>query len=107
MEMLQITIRARDDKRYELLRTCQLITEQALHEIGCKLSHLSQDSNNENIITLEQQWEQLSFLNDFFRSDHFSALLGAMKWLGRSYELRINGSTHEKAIEIVHRARNA
>ena len=106
MEVLQITIHARDDKRYELLRTCQLITDQALHKIGCKLSHLSQDSNSENIIILEQQWEQLSFLNDYFRSDQFSALLGAMKWLGRSYELRINGSTHEEGIEMVNRARN-
>jgi quinol monooxygenase YgiN len=104
--MLQITIHARDDKRYELLRTCQLIADKALHIIGCKLSHLSQDSDSENIIILEQQWEQLSFLNDFFRSDHFSALLGAMKWLGRSYEFSINGSTHAEGIEIVNRARN-
>jgi hypothetical protein len=29
--------------------------------------------------------------NNYFRSDHFSALFGAMKWLGMTYEIRING----------------
>ena len=103
MEMLQIFIHTRDDKRNELLRTCQLITDQTRLESGCKSSELLQD--NENIITLEQQWEQWPSLNNYFRSDHFSALLGAMKWLGRTYEIRINGGAQEKVRDAVKRAR--
>ncbi|MCP4623168.1 MAG: antibiotic biosynthesis monooxygenase [bacterium] len=105
MEMLQITIHARDDKRNELLRTCRLITDQTRQETGCKSSQLSQDSDNENIIALQQQWEQWHSLNNYFRSDHFSALLGAMKWLGRTYEIRINGGTQEEGRDAVKRAR--
>ncbi len=105
MEMLQITIHARDDKRNELLRTCRLITDQTRRESGCKSSQLSQDSDNENIIALEQQWEQQPSLDNYFRSDHFSALLGAMKWLGRTYEIRINGGTQEEGRDAVKRAR--
>jgi len=107
MKMLQIFIQARDDKRNELLRTCRLITDQTRQESGCKSSQLSQDSDNENIMTLEQQWEQQSTLDNYFKSDHFSALLGAMKWLGRTYEIRINGGIQEEGRDIVKRARES
>lgn len=103
MEILQITIHARDDKQNELLRTLRFITDQACQERGCKSSRLSQD--NENIITLEQQWEQRPSLNNYFRSDHFSALLGAMKWLGQTYEVRINGGTQKKGRDAIKHAR--
>ena len=105
MEILQITIHARDDKRKELLRACRLITDQTHHENGCKSSQLSQDNDNENIITLEQKWEQRSFLNDYFRSDHFSVLLGAMKLLSRTYDIRINGGNQKEGRDAVKRAR--
>ncbi len=105
MEILQISIHARDDKRNELLRTCRLITDQTRQESGCNSSQLSLGNDNENIITLEQQWEQWPSLNNYFRSDHFSALLGAMKLLGRTYEIRINGGTQEEGRDAVKRAR--
>ena len=105
MEMLQITIHARDDKRSELLRTCRFITDQTRQENGCKSSRFSQDSDNENIITLEHQWEQWPSLNSYFRSDHFSALLGAMKLLGRTSEVRINGGSPEEGMDAVKHAR--
>ena len=105
MEILQITIHARDDKRNELLRTCRLISDQTHRESACKNSRVSQDNDKKNILALEQQWEQRSSLNNYFRSDHFSALLGAMKWLGRTYEIRVNGGTQEEGRDAVKRAR--
>jgi len=107
MEILQISIHSRDDKRNELLRTCRFITDQTRRESACKSSRVSQDSDNGKIIALEQQWEQRPFLNNYFRSGHFSALLGAMKWLGRTYEIRINGGTQEEGREAVKRARGS
>ncbi len=105
MEILQITISARDDKRDELLRTCQLIVDQTLQESGCESSLLSQKNADEGLINLEQKWDNRSVLNKYFRSDHFTALLGAMKWLGRSYEIRINGDTLEEGRDTVKHAR--
>ncbi|OEU68343.1 MAG: hypothetical protein BA867_13435 [Desulfobacterales bacterium S5133MH16] len=105
MVILTISVNARSSKRNELLSACRSITDQTRLESGCKSSQLSQDKDNENIITLEQQWEQRSFLNDYFRSDHFSALLGAMKWLGRTHEIRVNGGTQEEGRDAVKRAR--
>ena len=107
MKILQISIHARDDKRNELLSACRLINDQTRQETGCKDCKVSQDNENENIITVEQQWEHWPSLNNYFRSDHFTALLGAMKWLGRSYEIRINGGTPEEGMEAVKRARSA
>ena len=107
MEILQITISARDDKRDELLRTCQLIADQTHQESGCVSSLLSQNEANEDLINLEQKWDNRSSLNNYFRSNHFTALLGAMKWLGQSYDIRINGGTHEEGMKIVNSERGS
>ena len=101
MEELLIKIRAREDKRSELLQTCHYIAERTLQVPGCKGSLLLQDSETGDLITIEQQWDRRSLLNDYFRSEHFTALLGAMKWLGQSFEIQINGSTHEEGMKVI------
>jgi quinol monooxygenase YgiN len=101
METLQIAIRARDDKEDELLRTCQLISDQTLQESGCESSLTSQKNTDDGLINFEQKWDLRSSLNNYFRSDHFTALLGAMKWLGQYYDIRINGGTHEEGMKII------
>ena len=105
MTTLRISIHARDEKRNELLSACRLITDQTRQETGCKDCKVSLDINNENFITLDQQWEQWPSLNNYFRSDHFIALVGAMKWLGMAYEIRINGGTPEEGMDAVKSAR--
>ena len=105
MEILQISICARDDKRFELLRTCQFISDQTLQESGCESSLLSQKRANEGLINLEQKWEDRPSLINYFRSDHFTALLGAMKWLGQSYDIRLNGGTQKEGRDAVKHAR--
>ena len=101
MEELLVKIRAREDKRSELLRTCQYITERTSQIPGCKSSLLFQDSDKGDLITLEQQWDQRFLLKDHFRSEHFTALLGAIKWLGKSFEIQINGCTHEEGLKVI------
>ena len=96
MEELLAKIRACDDKQSELLQTCQYITEQTLQFSGCKSSFLHQGGDKGDLITLEQQWDQRSLLNDYFRSEHFTALLGAMKWLGRFFEIQIPTPKHRR-----------
>ena len=91
MELLKITINCRQNRRSELFRTCQSITEQTRHETGCIQSRVVQDSDDENVILLQQQWKLWADLNSYFSSDHFRALLGAMKQFGKSYEILING----------------
>ena len=90
MELLKLTINCQQNKHGELFRTCQSITEQTRLETGCMQSRVEQDSNDESLILLEQQWNQWPELDIYLRSDYFKALLGAMKLLGKSYEITIN-----------------
>lgn len=101
MEEILVKIHARKGKRSELLQTCRLISEQTLQVPGCTGSFVIQDNDRDDLITLRQQWDQRSPLNDYFRSKHFTALLGAMKWLGRSFEIQINRGNHEEGMKAV------
>ncbi len=107
MVILTISVSTRSNKRNELLSACRSITDQTRPEKGCLGCRLSQDIDNENLINLEETWERRSYLDEHFRSDIFSALLGAMKWLGRTYEIRINGDTQEEGRAAVKRARGS
>jgi quinol monooxygenase YgiN len=105
MEKLEITVHPHMIKRKELLNACQMIVDQTRKEDGCLVSRLLKGEKDENGILLEQHWKQRYLLDDYFRSDHFSALLGAMKLLARNWEMAINGGTPEKANEAVKNAR--
>lgn len=106
MIILQASILAHDNKRNELMGACRLITDQTRNVKDCEKSNVYQDHANENIITVEQHWKQWPSMKNYFLSDHFTALLGAMKWLGMSYEIRIIGGTPNEGMDAFKRARN-
>ena len=105
MEKLEITIHPHKTKRKELVNACQMIVEQTGKEDGCIDSRLLKGEKDEEDIILEQHWKQRHLLDDYFRSDHFSALLGAMKLLADNYEVKINYGTHAEGISVINRAR--
>jgi quinol monooxygenase YgiN len=105
VEKLKITIHPHEIKRKELLNACQMIVDQTRKEAGCMDSGLLKGEKDENGIILEQHWKQRHLLDDYFRSDHFTALLGAMKLLANTYEVIINNGTHAEGIDAVDRAR--
>ena len=106
MVILTISVNARSSKRNELLSAFRLITDPTHQEKGCRRCRLSQDVDNENIINLEETWEHRSHLDDHFRSDTFSALLGAVKLLGETHEIRINNDSQTEGLEAVQMARS-
>ena len=97
MELLKISIYYEQSKKKELLRTCQSIANQALLEAGCLQSRIKEKKNDKKTIILTQQWKSWTELNNYFGSDQFRALLGAMKMFGRSYKMQINGISREAA----------
>ena len=105
MVILTISVNARSNKRNELLSTFRLISGQTRRETDCLDCRLSQDIDNENLIYLEQTWERRSYLDEHFRSDVFSALLGAMKLLGENHVIQINGGAQKEGRDAVKRAR--
>lgn len=104
MVILSIIINAESMKRRELLSTCRLIADQTRQENGCMDFYITLDIDNENIIHVEQRWEHRSFMEDYFRSDLFSALFGAIQVLGQSYEIRINESPRTEGVEAIQAA---
>ena len=105
MVILTISVNAQSNKRNELLSASRLISERTRQEKGCLDCRLSQDIDNENVINIEETWERRSYLDEHFRSDIFSALLGAVKLLGATHAIRINGGTQKEGMDVVKRAR--
>jgi len=105
MIILTISVNVHSSKRNELLSACQLITDKIRQEKGCLGCHFYQDIDNEDLIYVEETWEHRSYLDEHFRSDIFSALLGATKLLGETHEIRINDGSLIEGMEVVEAAR--
>jgi quinol monooxygenase YgiN len=106
MVLIKISVNAKSMKRTELLSACQLIIDQTRQEKGCLGCRLSQDIDNEKLLNIEQTWERRSYLDEHFRSDIFSALLGATKLLCETHEIRINDGSLTQGMDAVQAARS-
>ena len=106
MVVLTISIKAHSSKRIELLSACRLITDETRQEKGCLGCRFSQDIDNENVIIIEEKWERRSYLDEHFRSDVFSALLGGAKLLGETHEIRISDGPLTEGMEAIQKARS-
>ena len=106
MVILTISVNAQSSKRNEFLCACRLITDQTRKEKGCLGCRLSQDMDNQNLINIEETWARRSYLDKHLRSDIFSALLGAVKLLGETHEIRINDGSQTEGLEAVQMAQS-
>ncbi len=106
MVIIKISVNVKSMKRTEFLSACQVLTNQTRQEKGCLSCRYYQDVDNENLIYLEETWEGRSYMEEHFRSDIFSALLGAMKLLGVTHEISINEGSRTEGMEAVQAARS-
>lgn len=105
MVLLTISVTAQSNKRNELLSALRLFTDKTDLEKGCQACRIYQDVDNGNLINLEETWVSRSELDAHFRSDIFSALLGAVKLLGETHEIRINTGSQTEGMAVVEMAR--
>lgn len=105
METLSITVYALPQKRRELLRACRSILDQVRQDSDCISSSIKQTGTNTDIIVLEQTWSRWDAVKRYLRSDQFTVLLGAMKLLGKFYEIRINESSQKDGLKLVETVR--
>jgi len=73
MELLKISIYYQQNKKKELLRTCQSISDHANQETECLQSRIEEGGENENSISLTQIWQNWPVLNTYFGSGQFRA----------------------------------
>lgn len=101
MVILSITVNVQPSKRSELLLALRLLADKACTQKGCAGCRISQDIDNENCIDLEETWEKRHDLETYFRSETFSALLGAVKLLGEFYDISINDGSHVEGKDAI------
>jgi quinol monooxygenase YgiN len=106
MEMVKITILPRGNKKGELVNACRMISEQTRNEPGCQHCNISNAPDSDNPVEMKLYWQQMNLLEDYFRTDHFSALLGAIKMLAIDFELVINDGSPTEGSLAVDRARD-
>lgn len=105
MEKLAITIFPKLPKLKELLSACRMIASQTLEENGCMDCRVTSRGGDGSTVQIEQHWRKRYHLDDYFRSSHFDALMGAMKLLAIDYEIALNDGTPEHAKVAIKSAR--
>ena len=106
MEKLAITIFPNASKRKELLSACRMIASQTTEEDGCTDCRIFADSDTDSTFRIEQHWQNWGLMETYFRSDHFTALLGALKLLAIHWEMAINNGTQKSASAAIQKARS-
>ena len=106
--MVSITIKVAvpEEKQTEFLQTGVDIVRNARNETGCLEAHIHRDLENENSFHMVMEWESQSLIESFIRSRNFSALIGAMRFLSDTPDIRFDVITYSAGNEYIHQVRN-
>ncbi len=104
MVIMTILVTVHQNKRKEFLSALRFYADKTDQIDGCRNHRICQDIEDENIIRLEETWVNRSNLDEHFRSDIFSAMLGAIKLLGKAHEIRIKDGLKTEGIDGVKNA---
>jgi quinol monooxygenase YgiN len=95
-------MRVLPDKRQEFVQTAQTLMQRIQKEKGCVSCHLYQRLDNENLLSIIQEWKSKEDLNTYMESDSFSVLIGAMNHLlSEPPEMKIEKVSYTKGMEAV------
>lgn len=105
--MLIVTIRMAvlPNKKRELLQALVGLAGAMRTEKGYISHHICQDIENENIIYIWESWHSRKDLDNHWRDDRFSALLGSSHLLESTIELQVQAVSSTAGIEAVRSAR--
>lgn len=76
-----IRMKARPEKRKELVQTVLALAAETRKEPGCRCWNFNRDVEDENAFVLIQEWESQVDLDEHFRSEAFEVLLGGANLL--------------------------
>ena len=88
MITVTISMRVPPEKTREFLQTMLFIIKTVREEPGCLSYHFYQDVEVGNKYRLVGKWSKQEEMNEHLRSDTFSILLGAMKLLKESPDIK-------------------
>ena len=79
------------EKRTEFLQTIGRLLEPSKRAKGCRTFDFYLDAKDENSTLLVSEWDTETDLNNYFRSDDFAVLRGAMTVLS-AHSIDLKGS---------------
>jgi quinol monooxygenase YgiN len=100
MITMSIKVSVLPEKRKELVQTIRSMMGGIRKEKGC-LSHTwYRNIEDDNALILLEEWQTREDLERYLHSYGFRILLGAIRILGDSLEMRSNDSRKDEAIEL-------
>jgi quinol monooxygenase YgiN len=93
-----IKIRARPEKRKELLQTAQALKVYTKKERGCLGYDVYQDPEDENTILFIGEWKSPNDLKLYMNSERFGVFVGANRVLAGHPEISLNTISHREVL---------
>ena len=90
-----------DEKRKELSQTIASLIGFIRTEEGCRRCDFCQSMENENELSLLEEWDTQENLMAHLKSEHFRVLRGAMNFLQAPYERTFYSVFHTAGIEKI------
>jgi quinol monooxygenase YgiN len=87
------------ENRKEFLQTLQALIGRIRHERGCIKYNVYQDVENANAFIFIEEWETQADLYRHLRSDRFGVLLGALRLLSDTSEIKFSMLSQPSEIE--------
>jgi quinol monooxygenase YgiN len=94
MVMVIIRMKVLAEKRKELSQTITSLIGTIRTEKGCQRCDFCQSMENENELSLLEEWDTQDNLNSHLKSDRFRVLRGAMNLLQEPYGMMLHTVFH-------------
>jgi quinol monooxygenase YgiN len=94
--MIQVIIRMKvfSEKRMELSQTIASLISSIRKEKGCRRCNFCRSREDENDLSLLEEWDTRENLNSYLKLERFRVLRGAMNLLQEPYEMMFHSVFH-------------
>ena len=100
MILVIIRMKVLDEKRMELSQTISSLIGSIRTEKGCQRCDFCQSMENENELSLIEEWDTEGNLRSHLRSERFRVLRGAMNLLKEPYGMMFHTVSHPAGIGV-------
>lgn len=105
MIIVRISMKARMEKRTEMMQTLLSMVEPTRKENGCLSYDVFCDVDGKTVFNLIEEWETRGHLDRHIQSERFSVLLGTRSLLTKSLEMKIHTVSRSEGMEVVNTLR--
>jgi len=104
--IIRITMNALMEKRTEVMQTLLSLIDPTENEKGCQSCQIFRGIEDQNVFSLIEQWASRENLDDHFKSERFSVLLGTKSLLFEPLLIEIHTISRSEGREAIDAIRN-